>query len=501
MSLRRSLFPIVAPALAAGLCASCADVGEDAWQPPTVVRMEGCKQAQVVSPAYGMIFGSAVGRTGEGGAALTPAEDATYVPVRPGELLGLGDGGPTLPYTPSDGATLAFTLEEGKEPSRLFLDGKTVAVGLDLDKTAGWAWLREAPAEDLAPVRFLMLHSSGQASDTGGVSSETQQTALARLAEANPHVGLAVQGAPVLGAALEMFDPAWLSLGSVTLDAEVQDLLAAEPRLHTLMMEAKAETGLAFLSRLPHVRTLFLSGWKGEDKDTPPPALPTIPSLRSLIVFGSDMTDLAPIGEQPNLQELALVGSKVTDVDRLARMPGLRTLSLQGCKDLKDLSALSGLTHLCWLALPPETSQEQFATVCADHPDLEVLAAVPCENLTDLSPLARLRRLRVLTLAEMQAPLDPVAGLASLRLLGVDLKFPEQREGEAAGESRAEDAEARKARRQAVVRIMEANPDLAVVQVAPLCLGSGWILLLAPATAGAWWLARRRRSGAAGDDG
>jgi hypothetical protein len=184
------------------------------------------------------------------------------------------------------------------------------------------------------------------------------------------------------------------------------------------------------------------------------------------------------------------------DVGRLAQMTGLRTLSLQGCKDLKDLSALSGLEHLRWLALPPETTQAQFATVCKEHPDLEVLAAAPCEGLTDLSPLAGLGNLRVLALGETKAPLDPVAGLKSLRLLGVGLKFPEKKEGE-------EEADAgRKQAETALVRIMEANPDLAVVQVAPFCMGSGWILLLAPATAGAWWLARRRRrSDAARGDG
>ncbi|GAG49676.1 unnamed protein product, partial [marine sediment metagenome] len=43
-----------------------------------------------------------------------------------------------------------------------------------------------------------------------------------------------------------------------------------------------------------------------------------------------------------------------------------------------------------------------------------------------------------------------------------------------------------------VVRLQKELPDTAVVRLAPLCLGSGWILLLVPLAALAWWLAARR---------
>jgi len=44
-----------------------------------------------------------------------------------------------------------------------------------------------------------------------------------------------------------------------------------------------------------------------------------------------------------------------------------------------------------------------------------------------------------------------------------------------------------------VVRLRKELPDTAVVLLAPLCLGSGWILVLVPAVAMAWWLAARRK--------
>jgi len=47
--------------------------------------------------------------------------------------------------------------------------------------------------------------------------------------------------------------------------------------------------------------------------------------------------------------------------------------------------------------------------------------------------------------------------------------------------------------RQRLVRLRKELPETAIVRVAPMCLGSGWILLLVPAVAMAWWLAARRR--------
>ena len=497
MSIRRSLVAVLTVSLAAFLCASCAESGADDWQPPTVVRVEGCKQAQAISPMYGIVFGSAIERTGQAAAPLAPVEDTTYVLLRPGELLGIEGSGPAFPYARADGTTLSFKVEDKGEEARMLLAGKTVAVGLGEKDEQGWAWLREAPAEDLAGVRSLVIFLSPAQGEAGQALSDAQRGALARLAKANPRVGLVLNDAAVLRTALEMFDPPWLSFGNLALSAEARALLAAEPNLHTLMMNVEADSDLGFLPRLSRLRTLFISEWQGQGKEAPPPTLPTIPSLRTLIAFGTEMKDLGPVGDQPNLEELALVmAGDLVDVGRLAEMPGLRTLSLQGCKELKDLSALSALKDLRWLALPPQTTQEQFARICTEHADLVVLHAVSSKEITDLAPLKRLHGLRVLSVCEVKAPLDPVADMKSLRLLGVGLTSPDKKEGDEEDteqKPRDEEDKGPEPIEMAVVRIMKANPDLAVVEVSPMCLGSGWILVLAPMAAGAWWLARRRQ--------
>ena len=194
--------------------------------------------------------------------------------------------------------------------------------------------------------------------------------------------------------------------------------------------------------------------------------------------MGAEMKDLGPVGNQPDLQELVIFLGSLTDVSGVAHMPNLRALSLANCKKLTDLSALSGLKHLRWLGLPPATTQEQFARICSEHPDLVILHAEGCKGITDLSPAAGLKRLQVLSV-HAAASLEPVRTMASLRLLGLFARKSRKKVGWEKTE-------------QALVKVLEANPDLVVVEAIPLCMGSGWILLLVPAVALAWWLAARR---------
>ncbi|MFO8012563.1 MAG: hypothetical protein R6X20_04565 [Phycisphaerae bacterium] len=484
MSLRRPLLCLVMLSLAAGLCPSCAEMGEDAWQPPRIVRIEGAENAYSVSPMYGTLFGSVIEKDGEGEEPFKTLETTTYVLARPGELVALKDGGP-FPYAAEDGTSLSVQ----EEQDRVTLGGRKVAVNLD-DEEA-WTWLAQAPEADLAALR--MIHVGDVASEEGDAEAATAaaRQALARLAEVNPRVGVALEDGGPLAMVLEQFDPPWLSLDGLVPGADLQDRLAGEPHLHTLLMKADAEGGLGFLARLPHVRTLFLTQWEGQDDEAPPATLPTMPSLRTLIVFGAKMKDLGPVGTQPNLEELVVALSEsLADLGRLTEMPGLRALVLTNCKAVKDLSALASLRNLQWLGLPPATTQEEFARICTDHPGLVVLQADTCKRVSDLSPVKGLRRLQVLTVSS-PALLGPLTEPTPLRLLGLG-PMDDDGDGVPAAEKRLTET---------LVQVMEANPDLAVVQVSPLCLGSGWILLLVPATAAAWWLARRRRSGTVGRHG
>jgi len=465
------------------LCASCNDAGpgSGAWQPPRIVRIEGADGAYSVSPMYGTLFGGVLAKAKDE-PMPTFHKGTTYVLARPGELITLMVGTP-LPYAAGDGDRL--TVEAGEDA--LMLAGKTVSIQLGAKDEEGWAWLAQASEADLKALRLVQVKGVAPEDDEAAGIPEDRKTALSRLAKANPRLAVLLEDQRTLGPALEMFDPAWLSIGQVDLTAEEQDRLAAEPHLGTLMMAGDQEGGLGFLSRLGGLRTLSLNEWGEASDDEPVPVLPTIPSLRTLIVLGPRITSLAPVGEQPHLEELVLVKSEaLSDLSALAGMPRLRALTLAGCEGVKDLSALGSLANLAWLSLPPATTQQQFETVCKEHPGLVVLQAVDCENVTDLAPVRGLKSLQVLTVAS-PAPLDPLAEPMPLRLLGVALK---EKEGEEKADEEKADAEERFL--GTLVKVMETNPDMAVVTVSPLCLGSGWILLLVPLAAAAWWAARRR---------
>ena len=192
------------------------------------------------------------------------------------------------------------------------------------------------------------------------------------------------------------------------------------------------------------------------------------------------MKDLSCLGKQPGLEELTLMAKKsLTDISALANHPHLKTLCLRSCEGVTDLAVLEKLKGLKWLALPAATTQKQFAEIVRSHPDLVVLEATRCEKITDLRPAGNLKHLKALIVAT-KAPPDPLYQMKGLDYLAVAV---EEKDGKVTPDDR-----------QMFVRLQNELPDTAIVRVVPICLGSGWILLLVPAVALAWWLAKRRAS-------
>jgi len=475
MSVRRDVFVLMIALASCGLGASCAD---DGWPPPRVIRLEGALQSYSISPAYGVMFGAIVDQDDDEPNGLYRREWSSFVVARPGDLIVLSEG-PPFPYLAGDGVNVAVNAA----PHRILLQGRTVSVELGTETGEALAWLNEASPEALADVRLVSLKEPAGDAAAGGDVPADRRKALERLSAVRRDVGVLVDDTASLALALELFDPPWLSLGGLDLTEEQQKTLADQPGLHTLFVNGAQPAGLEFLKRLPALRTLILTDWAGPADDQPPETLPTLKNLRTLIVVGGKMRDLAPVGGQPILEELVVFGGeRLADLAGLSRLTGLTAVCLPECQEVTDLAPLASLKDLRWVTLPPATTQEQFAAVCDDHPGLGVVQAVRCEKITDLAPVTGLRHLGVLTVAAA-APLGPLAEVKSLRLLG--LKAPE-------GEEEA----ARIEREKALVAVMKARPGLKVVEVAPLCLGSGWILALGPVAAGGWLLAwRRRRAG------
>jgi hypothetical protein len=285
-------------------------------------------------------------------------------------------------------------------------------------------------------------------------------------------VALGVQSNAVVQQVLPLFRPRVLLLPGEALDAEGRRIMEDQQQVETLVISGKTPGSLDFLPMLHGLRRLAIGSWD-VGKAGPLPA--GLQGLKSIVVFDSTMKDLAALDAAPaGMEELSLLGcDDLADVRALAKLPGLKTVILDGNKEALNLSSLAGLTQLRWVGLPPETTQEQFATFIRAHQDLKILELIDCQKVTDLAPLRELKKLEGLILNGDFEHLDAVRELKSLRFVGVPSntykKSPDQ-----------------------VTAIKRALPDALVVPVSGFCLGSGWILLLVPAAILARILAARR---------
>ena len=395
-----------------------------------------------------------------------PTEEGklTYLLLREGEVFFFGDLDSLLQYRESDGTSLTVSAEEAK----VILNGKTVSLNLDQDEA--WKWLERATPEEMGALRLIRMSSK----------LEGQQLSLLdRLSKHNPNVGLFIEDTEVLRQSLPLFDPVFLGL-SWDEEPDLQDLasLRDKKRVRTLLLSGK-ERKLAptFLPRMTSLETLMIGPWNPRETGPLPEDLT---NLKRLILSAPELKDLTMLGNQPNLEELSVVGSSSLEyLTGLSNYPELKVLSLLGCGNVKDLTPLRHLKQLRWLSLPPTTTQEQLEEMLREYPGLVILELFGAEKVTDLTPIKDLRKLRYLLVNCPNARPDPLFEMKNLRWLAVSTGKEEKKEGKEA--PKEEDL---------AVRLQKALPQTAVVRVEPLCLGSGWILLLAPAVLMAWWLTR-----------
>jgi hypothetical protein len=442
-SLLLSVAAVVLGSLVGG---SCAPSG-DSWQIPKVVSLEGGDSWYTLSPQYGLLFAPVK----EGG--------PTPMLLADGDLVVVKDRQP-FAYRAADGAAVAVS----GDAARTMVGGKTVSVALNSDEA--WAWLEKATPEELAALRSLEVDQ---------VLTPERLALFRKVAERNPHVGLALGAVGTLRQVLPLFEPEWVSTGNERLEEADYAVLASRKGLRMLMVDADKQADLAFLPRLKDLRTLFINEWDA-DKTGPLPA--GMANLRCVVALGAKgIENLSPFAAVGGLEalNLGMVGS-IADLSGAEKLPALKALNLFGCEGVTDLAPLRSLKQLRWLGLPSKITQEQFAAILRDHPDLAILEAVACDGITDLKPVQGLRKLQALAVFT-SAPVEPLYEMKNLKWLAVGA--PKD-----VPEDQAKDR---------LVKLQAALPSTAVVRVAPLCLGSGWILLLAPAIGLAWWRAARRQ--------
>jgi len=377
-------------------------------------------------------------------------------------------GGISLPlrYRATDGTALAVAYEGG----RMLLDGKTVSVLLKDEAT--WDSLKQASEEDLKSLRLLQV---GNRID--GANFEI----LKKVAKVNPAIDLffeaseGKEGAAVGPAeVLRLFRPRLLGAGGQPISKEMEKVRPALEDVEVLIVDAKEEGSLDFLAHLPRLRTLVLSNWSPEQAPLPK----GLTTIRSLILIGAKSpVTLASLAGLAQLGQLTLAGGDAEDLGALVKLPRLKTLSLTGCEKVADLGPLKNLP-LEYLSFPPKISQQEFDAVIKDHSGLKAVELFNCENVKDIGHLKGLKDLKALVL--IKPAFEGEKHLADLKeLKGLRLLVLPPWEGEEANAQIAD--------------LQKSLPDCLISAGQPLCLGSGWILLLAPVAAGAWLVSRRRR--------
>jgi hypothetical protein len=418
-------------------------LAKPSWEAPKVVSVEGA-DLWVVHPWSFDPFYSPV-KKGQ----------PTHLLLRDGDIV-VPDDSAAFVYLDTDGPSLLVKCNK----YRTELNGKTVS--LILEKEEAWEWLEKALPEDLPALPFIMI---------GEELNDRRLQSLKRVSQVNPHIGLAIGGNVTLQRVLPLFDPTFLFLEGVGLGRDDLAVLEKKRSVKTLIVDGKM-VDMSFLSKLPNLHSLSIVNW---DPSISGPFPQNLNNLRRLTLTDPKVKNLAILGKQPQLIELRLERScSIDSLDGISNFPELKELYLFPCGNVKDLSPLKQMKDLKWLSLPFTTSQEQLENIVHDHPGLVGLELFKTDKVTELSPLKELRNLKYLLVCTPNAKLDPLFAMKGLRWLAVSNKDEKVAE-EAAG------------------KIQKALPETSVVLVNPVCLGSGWILVLAPGVLLASWVKKRGR--------
>ena len=442
---RLAVLPVLICLLLASHCAFVNNTALEKNLPAMhIVRFEGVAESCYTYPPSFMV------RTLSEGPHAVPLA----LPVREGEVLSCDNDKLIFPFHESDGNVLHLE----KRDTTVFLNGKAVSVSLTEDGK-GLEWLQRATPADLVNLRMLIVASNLEKKDYPIVE---------KLARAQPNLGLFFQDnvqPELIAEILSRFEPRFLAVDAAVLTERTETIKPALAGVETLWLikvdgDSAGGASLDFLSRLPLLHTLLLSEWDPRITGELPKGMH---GLRSLTLMQCEVRDLTFLHSLNGLQELNLWAvDKLENISSLADMPGLRKLVLLTAKDkVKNLSVLDKLPHLTWLALPENISQEEFNNVVEHHPELEGIE-LNSVNLADLSPLRQLPDLRAAVLLQGNFNTDVLKDLRGLRFLAL----PKEAFTGADAEKTA--------------ALVQQLPAASIVPAQPFCLGSGWILLLAP---------------------
>ncbi|MCK5179057.1 MAG: hypothetical protein KAR32_05950 [Candidatus Omnitrophica bacterium] len=356
-----------------------------------------------------------------------------------------------LPYAAKDNALLLLK----DERFLLLKDGKPVSLNLYDDQSL--EWVKNAQDEEIASLRFIYINFMEM--------DPAKALLLQKVAKINPHVGLMVE-ASVVDHVLSFFTPSVLFLNiDAPLTGQNKEFLSRQHRLHTLWVNFSDDydaPSLTFLSKLSRLRHLKISGADTIEISTFP-ALPE--NLYAFRLSGWKKADLSHLTGLSRLRELSLLSCDIKDPKALLDLKDLTAIDLTKSSGAEDISLLKHMKALRYAGLPPGISQKDLTSFIETHPYVEILQMIGGRQVNDFSSLEKLSYLQGLVLFD-EAVDDPetfnyasLHGVKNLRYLAL--------------------CEEILANEEKVLALQNALLRCQIVLAGGICLGSGWILLLA----------------------
>ena len=210
------------------------------------------------------------------------------------------------------------------------------------------------------------------------------------------------------------------------------------PNLSKLNLSRNYEADLSPISKMISLTELRL----GYNNIFRPPSLANLKNLKVLRFVSNDIYYMDFIADLPSgLEELNLYGNNINDISSLTRLTGLKRLTLVG-NSIMDISSLANLTQLEELDISDNNKIQDFSSIShliklkklglselniGDISFLKNLTGLEDLNIShinpsmfpnkvsDLEPLANLRKLQVLNAGENKIKnIKPLAGLSEL---------------------------------------------------------------------------------------
>jgi len=418
------LLPVFATALLVigiGLAVSCTNKTD----PYSIIKLNGKGECYNFSKYWGYM--------------LNPDSSCTTsMLLGKGDLLALGEGGVFFPN--SDEKTINFE----EKPPFFYVNGKITSISISND-TDLIGWFKQMKPDDISDLKAILFNSE---------IPENYYPYLSKIAHIKPHASLFFKDkCKIDPEMLKLFSPRYL-IGQKLLQKDY-NLLAGFKDLEVLSLGLDDSIINVPLPYLPKLKQVILLP---DSKSSIASSFLKNNSQIEKLTLTADQIDLTFIKLLKNLKECSFVGSKeTTNLNFLKQFKKLEVLRLVG-DNYNNINIVNELPNLRWLALPKNTSQQEFNSIIANHKNLEVLEILACDSVKSFKSLAQLNNLYGLIITHGGD--STILSLKNLKYLSLP-------------KDDFEDG-------AKIASLHKSLPGCTIVPNEGFCLGSGWLLLLIP---------------------